>query len=98
MATALVVPAHPFAPFVLVRSILVRHDRLVDRVRVDFERLHVMRILVLCLACVALNARPLFSQQRAQARAASCIPTATETRLSVVGAMAGIPPVWLVDG
>jgi hypothetical protein len=57
-----------------------------------------MQIFVLCLACVALNARPLFSQQRAEPRVASCVPTTTETRLSVVGAMAGSPPVWLVDG
>ena len=56
-----------------------------------------MRILVLCLACVAVNARPLFSQEREQP-GASCVPTTTETRLSVVGAMAGSRPVWLVDG
>lgn len=57
-----------------------------------------MRIVVLSLACVAMNARPLVWQQPAQPRVASCAPTATETRLSVVGAMAGSPPVWLVDG
>jgi hypothetical protein len=58
----------------------------------------VIRMLVLCLACVAMNARPLFSQPSTQPPVGGCVPTAPETRLDVVGAMAGRRPVWLVDG
>jgi len=57
-----------------------------------------MRILMLCLSCVAMNARPLISQPRTQPPVGSCVPTATETRINVVGAMVGSRPVWLVDG
>src|SRR5436190_11293678 len=57
-----------------------------------------MRIFVLCLACIAVDARPLFLQQRTQPRVGSCVPTVTETRLSVVAPMTGSHPVWLVDG
>src|SRR3954470_7505155 len=55
-------------------------------------------MLILCLSCVAMNVEPLFSQPRTQPPVGSCVPTPTETRLSVVGGMVGSHPVWLVDG